>query len=92
MKTQDKPAVSFAVDKLTDREQLILAGILQGRTSEEIAADMGISKSTVRWHSHNVFAKAAIKVNGNGREGLLLFAMHELGALPSRPPLRVVEE
>jgi DNA-binding CsgD family transcriptional regulator len=66
--------------KLTEREQGILALVLAGRQNSEIARQLGISRATVKWHMHNIFAKT----NTSQREGLLRLALQIGGA---RPPL-----
>jgi DNA-binding CsgD family transcriptional regulator len=65
--------------KLTEREQGILALVLAGRQNSEIARQLGISRATVKWHMHNIFAKT----NTAQREGLLRLALQIGGARPS---------
>ncbi|EDM79650.1 putative two component system response regulator [Plesiocystis pacifica SIR-1] len=56
---------------LTPREQDVLAGILEGHDNEGLAQVLGVRKATVKWHLHNVFAKA----NVGNREALLRLAL-----------------
>ena len=84
----DDPAVrmSRAIERmakryrLTSREQDVLAGVLGGMDNEELRRDLDISRATVKWHMHNVFAKTD---TGN-RESLLRLAL----GLPSSAELR----
>ena len=71
--------------KLTAREQDILERVLAGRNNEEIGKDLEISRATVKWHMHNIFAKT----NTGNRESLLRLAL-QLGGVRS-PEGREVE-
>jgi len=62
--------------KLTPREQDILERVLAGRNNEEIGIDLEISRATVKWHMHNIFAKT----NTGNRESLLRLAL-QLGGV-----------
>jgi len=42
---------------LSPRQREILRLVAAGRTSKEIAADLGIAESTVNWHLTNAFAR-----------------------------------
>ncbi|KIG16931.1 hypothetical protein DB30_03915 [Enhygromyxa salina] len=57
--------------KLTNREQDILELVLEGRSNEQIGRALEISRATVKWHMHNVFAKT----NSGNRESLLRLAL-----------------
>jgi DNA-binding CsgD family transcriptional regulator len=57
--------------KLTNREQDILELVLEGRANEQIGRTLEISRATVKWHMHNVFAKT----NSGNRESLLRLAL-----------------
>ncbi|WP_244923931.1 helix-turn-helix domain-containing protein [Enhygromyxa salina] len=61
--------------KLTSREQDILELVLEGRSNEQIGRVLEISRATVKWHMHNVFAKT----NSGNRESLLRLAL-QLGS------------
>jgi DNA-binding CsgD family transcriptional regulator len=65
--------------KLTPREQDILERVLAGRNNEEIGKDLEISRATVKWHMHNIFAKT----NTGNRESLLRLAL-QLGGRRSQ--------
>jgi DNA-binding CsgD family transcriptional regulator len=72
--------------KLTTREQNILELVLEGRTNTQISRALDISRATVKWHMHNVFAKT----NTGTRESLLRLALQLGGAesgeaAPTRP-------
>jgi DNA-binding CsgD family transcriptional regulator len=62
--------------KLTLREQDILERVLAGVSSEDIGKLLQISRATVKWHMHNIFAKT----NTTAREGLLRLALQLGGA------------
>jgi DNA-binding CsgD family transcriptional regulator len=53
--------------KLTAREQDVLDGVVRGWSNERIAREIDVSRATVKWHMHNVFAKT----NTGTREDLL---------------------
>jgi DNA-binding NarL/FixJ family response regulator len=42
---------------LTERESQVLHAILLGRTRGQIAAELDVSAATIKWHTHNLFAK-----------------------------------
>jgi len=68
--------------KLTNREQDILALVLDGHDNEGVGRKLSISRATVKWHMHNLFAKT----NTGNRESLLRLAL-QLGSQdgPSAP-------
>jgi DNA-binding CsgD family transcriptional regulator len=65
--------------KLTSREQDILELVLEGRTNTQIGRVLDISRATVKWHMHNVFAKT----NTGTRESLLRLALQLGGSGPA---------
>jgi DNA-binding CsgD family transcriptional regulator len=65
--------------KLTGREQEILERVLAGLHNLEIATELEISRATVKWHMHNIFAKT----NTGQRESLLRLALQLGGARTS---------
>lgn len=65
--------------KLTSREQDILELVLEGRTNTQIGRALDISRATVKWHMHNVFAKT----NTGTRESLLRLALQLGGSEPA---------
>jgi DNA-binding CsgD family transcriptional regulator len=67
--------------KLTSREQDILELVLEGRTNTQIGRVLDISRATVKWHMHNVFAKTSTGT----RESLLRLALQLGGSEPSEP-------
>ena len=48
------------IDPLTERENEVLALILDGKTNKEIAAAMYIGESTVKYHVGNILSKYAV--------------------------------
>lgn len=57
--------------RLTAREREVLEGVLEGDSNERLAKRLGLSRATVKWHLHNVFAKT----NLGNREALLRCAL-----------------
>jgi DNA-binding CsgD family transcriptional regulator len=45
---------------LTQREQQVVAVLLEGRSNREIARRLGITEGTVKIHLHNVFQKTGV--------------------------------
>ena len=43
------------------REKTMLAALAKGRTNTELAADLGISINTVKFHLRNLIRKAGLK-------------------------------
>jgi DNA-binding CsgD family transcriptional regulator len=43
--------------KLTAREAEVLTMFVEGKSGDEIGATLDISRATVKWHRHNIFAK-----------------------------------
>ena len=48
---------SLSAPALTEREQEVLRWLAQGRVNKEIAAELGISERTVKFHVSSIFAK-----------------------------------
>ena len=48
-------------DELTARERAMLAALARGRTNTELAADLGISINTVKFHLRNLYEKLGFK-------------------------------
>ena len=67
--------------KLTSREQGILALVLDGHNNEAVGRKLQISRATVKWHMHNLFAKT----NTGNRESLLRLAL-QLGTATGLSP------
>ncbi len=87
--------VSWAVDvlsrryKLTLRESEVLERILAGQSGAEIGAALEVCRATVKWHTHNMFAKT----NTHNREGLLRLAWQvSAGAGTCEQPMQVEAE
>lgn len=72
--------------KLTEREQDLLECVLSGKTNEEIGRTLEISRATVKWHMHNIFAKT----NTGNRESLLRLALQLGGGREPRIEPRMV--
>jgi DNA-binding CsgD family transcriptional regulator len=58
---------------LSPRQREILTLVAAGRTSKEIAGDLGISESTVNWHISNVFGR----LGASSRAEAVALAMRE---------------
>lgn len=50
-----------ARDALTKREKALLAALAKGRTNTELAAELGISINTVKFHLRNLYEKLGLK-------------------------------
>lgn len=81
---------------LSPRQREILALVAAGRTSKEIAGELGISESTVNWHLSNVFER----LGASSRAEAVAIAMRDADGEavttgeprpPARPPLPVSE-
>jgi two-component system nitrate/nitrite response regulator NarP len=48
-------------ETLTDREKTMLAALAKGRTNTELAAELGISINTVKFHLRNLYEKLDLK-------------------------------
>ena len=59
--------------QLSPRQREILALVAAGRTSKEIASDLGIAESTVNWHISNVFGR----LGASSRAEAVALAMRE---------------
>jgi DNA-binding CsgD family transcriptional regulator len=57
--------------KLTAREQDVLTRMFGGEDHTQIAEGLGVTKATVKWHMHNIFAKTGMET----REQLLRLAL-----------------
>lgn len=68
---------------LTNREQDMLERVLSGRSNQQISRELEISRATVKWHMHNVFAKT----NTCNRESLLRLALQLGGGEPNIEPM-----
>jgi DNA-binding CsgD family transcriptional regulator len=72
---------SWGMRDLSPRQREILALVAAGRTSKEIAGQLGISESTVNWHIANVFAR----LGASSRAEAVAMAMREDAQLPDDP-------
>ncbi|MCP4360439.1 MAG: response regulator transcription factor [Chloroflexi bacterium] len=61
VKQATKPLAPFTIDPLTEREREILTLMAQGLTNPQIAQELVISDSTVRFHTHNIFNKLQVQ-------------------------------
>jgi DNA-binding CsgD family transcriptional regulator len=68
--------------QLSPRQREILELVASGRTSKEIAAELGISRSTVNWHLANTFARLGASSRA---EAVALAMQSPPRALLSRP-------
>lgn len=48
-------------DSLTEREKTMLAALAKGRTNTELAAELGISINTVKFHLRNLYEKLGLR-------------------------------
>jgi two-component system nitrate/nitrite response regulator NarL len=60
----DRPSTHAAkpwLAKMTEREQEVLKGVIQGRSNKEIARQMDVAEVTVKLHLRSVFRKMDVK-------------------------------
>jgi two-component system, NarL family, nitrate/nitrite response regulator NarP len=48
-------------EQLTEREKAMIAALARGRTNTELAAELGISINTVKFHLRNLYEKLGLK-------------------------------
>ena len=60
---QDRPSTNAKpwLAKMTEREQQVLRGVIQGRSNKEIARQMDVAEVTVKLHLRSVFRKMDVK-------------------------------
>jgi two-component system, NarL family, nitrate/nitrite response regulator NarP len=61
-------------ENLTEREKAMLAALAKGRTNTELAADLGISINTVKFHLRNLYEKLDLK---NRSQAIAFFYANE---------------
>lgn len=61
-------------ESLTEREKTMLAALAKGRTNTELAADLGISINTVKFHLRNLYEKLDLK---NRSQAIAFFYANE---------------
>ena len=72
---------TWGMRDLSPRQREILALVAAGRTSKEIAGELGISESTVNWHIANVFER----LGASSRAEAVATALREDAQLPDYP-------
>jgi DNA-binding CsgD family transcriptional regulator len=72
---------TWGMRDLSPRQREILALVAAGRTSKEIAGELGISESTVNWHISNVFER----LGASSRAEAVATALREDAQLPDDP-------
>jgi DNA-binding CsgD family transcriptional regulator len=78
---------TWSMADLSPRQREILTLVAAGRTSKEIAGELGISESTVNWHISNVFGR----LGASSRAEAVALAMREeiqRGEHEAKPPER----
>jgi two-component system response regulator FixJ len=58
---RDGSSVPHRVESLTDREREVLAALVRGLSSKEIAVELDISTRTVETHRANLMRKLGVK-------------------------------
>jgi DNA-binding NarL/FixJ family response regulator len=59
-KTQTSGATAEQVSKLTARQLLILAGMVEGKTNHELSIDLGFSVSTIRHETMAIYKELGV--------------------------------
>ena len=75
-----EPTETLPAHRLSQREQLVLGLLADGRTNKDIAAALGISVHTVERHVANVFGKLGTH---NRAEATAWALRHEIGQSPT---------
>ncbi|MFN2138053.1 MAG: LuxR C-terminal-related transcriptional regulator [Candidatus Promineifilaceae bacterium] len=84
---QRKSEIETAVLPLTDREREVLAYMADGFTNQEIAAEMVIAESTVKWYARQIFNKLAVENRREAaRRARTLGLLYEPAAAEEGPP------
>ena len=68
-----------ALRSLTERERQVLEQIVAGRLNKQIAADLGTSEKTIKFHRGNLMRKMGVRVIAD------LVKMAERAGVGSRP-------
>ena len=83
--TPDSPAL---LEPLNEREMDVLRLIADGRSNHDIARELIVAVSTVKWHINNLYAKLNVHSRtlaiARARELGILQAMHSVGSYQSR--------
>jgi DNA-binding NarL/FixJ family response regulator len=66
----DTRGVTRSLDRLTPREREVLAGMAQGWTNADIAANLGISRAAVAKHIGSIFTKLGLSTSDGHRRVL----------------------
>lgn len=56
-KRRELDASRARVDALTPTERKVLTLVVQGRLNKQVAAELGTTERTVKWHRHNIMQK-----------------------------------
>lgn len=56
-RNQQLDALRARVDALTPAERKVLTLVVQGRLNKQVAAELGTTERTVKWHRHNIMQK-----------------------------------
>lgn len=75
----DKSSMQAKLNTLTDKERAVMQALVNDMTTEAIAAELGMSPSTVATHRQKVLSKLGV----NSIVGLVYFC-YELGLVPKR--------
>ena len=57
----EESALRARMDALTPAETRVMSLVVQGRRNKQIAAQLGTTERTVKWHRHNIMQKLELK-------------------------------
>jgi FixJ family two-component response regulator len=75
----ERERVAKSLSSLTERERQVLEQIVAGRLNKQIAADLGTSEKTIKFHRGNLMRKMGVRVVAD------LVKMAERAGVGSRP-------
>lgn len=82
----DQPA--HAPDQLSEREQRVLALLLNGLSNDTIADSLRVSRSTVKFHLRNIYSKLGVRSRAEALA--LVYGQRRLAAgQPAEPPVEL---
>jgi pimeloyl-ACP methyl ester carboxylesterase/DNA-binding CsgD family transcriptional regulator len=79
-------------EPLTDREIGILERLAEGRSDQQIAADLFLSLNTIKWHNRQIYGKLGVRNRMQAIAQARLLGLVDTAAAPSPPPFQAQRE